>query len=176
MIRSATTPASRGRSSGSTRQAVLGQGDQLGLGPAGVQPGQGVGRVAPRRLAEDLARGPAREGRLAGEDLAEDRAQREDVGPLVDPVDLAPGLLGGHVAGRAQHRAGVREVRRPSRSAPWRSPSPAGGSLPAFASSATPPRGRTLARPQSITWTSPKLPTITFDGFRSRWITPRAWA
>ena len=34
----------------------------------------------------------------------------------------------------------------------------------------------TLARPQSITWTSPKLPTMTFDGFRSRWITPRAWA
>ena len=26
----------------------------------------------------------------------------------------------------------------------------------------------TLARPQSITWTSPKLPTMTFDGFRSR--------
>ncbi len=50
------------------------------------------------------------------------------------------------------------------------------GSLPAWASSETPPLGRTLARPQSITWTSPKLPTITFDGFRSRWITPRAWA
>ena len=36
------------------RQAVLRQGDQLGLGPAAVQPGQGVGRVAPHRLAEDL--------------------------------------------------------------------------------------------------------------------------
>ena len=35
---------------------------------------------------------------------------------------------------------------------------------------------RTLARPQSMTWTSPKAPTMTFDGFRSRWITPRAWA
>ena len=41
---------------------------------------------------------------------------------------------------------------------------------------ATPPRGSTLATPQSITWTSPKLPTITFDGFKSRWITPRVWA
>ena len=38
------------------------------------------------------------------------------------------------------------------------------------------PAGKTLARPQSITCTSPKEPTITFDGFRSRWITPRAWA
>ena len=27
-----------------------------------------------------------------------------------------------------------------------------------------------------MTWTSPKPPTMTFDGFRSRWITPRAWA
>ena len=36
------------------RQAVLRQGDQLGLGPAAVQPGQGVGRVAPHRLAEHL--------------------------------------------------------------------------------------------------------------------------
>ena len=30
------------------------------------------------------------------------------------------------------------------------------------------PRGKTLARPQSITCTSPKLPTITLAGFRSR--------
>ena len=33
---------------------------------------------------------------------------------------------------------------------------------------AIPPRGNTLASPQSMTWTSPKEPTITFDGFRSR--------
>ena len=49
-----------------------------------------------------------------------------------------------------------------------------GRSLPAFASSAAPPRGNTFARPQSITWTSPNDPTITLEGFRSRWITPRA--
>ena len=45
---------------------------------------------------------------------------------------------------------------------------------------ASPPRVEslvsTLARPQSITWTSPNDPTMMFDGFRSRWITPRAWA
>ena len=48
--------------------------------------------------------------------------------------------------------------------------------LPAEASSAAPPRGKTFARPQSITCTSPNEPTMMFDGFRSRWITPRAWA
>src|SRR5262245_53717679 len=35
---------------------------------------------------------------------------------------------------------------------------------------------KTLARPQSMTWTSPNAPTITLDGFRSRWITSWAWA
>ena len=45
---------------GLDRQAVLGQGDQLGLGPAAVQPAQGVGRVAARRLAEDLVAAAAR--------------------------------------------------------------------------------------------------------------------
>ena len=33
-----------------------------------------------------------------------------------------------------------------------------------------------LATPQSMTRTSPKDPTITFSGFRSRWMTPWAWA
>ncbi len=32
------------------------------------------------------------------------------------------------------------------------------------------------AKPQSITSTSPKSPSMTFSGFRSRWITPREWA
>ena len=27
-----------------------------------------------------------------------------------------------------------------------------------------------------MTWTSPNAPTMMFAGFRSRWITPRAWA
>ena len=27
-----------------------------------------------------------------------------------------------------------------------------------------------------MTWTSPKAPTMTLAGFRSRWITPRLWA
>ena len=43
-------------------------------------------------------------------------------------------------------------------------------------SSATPPDASTLARPQSMTCTSPKLPTMTFAGLRSQWMTPREWA
>jgi len=50
------------------------------------------------------------------------------------------------------------------------------GRRPAVRSSVAPPRGRTFVSPQSITWTSPKAPTITFEGFMSRWITPREWA
>ena len=46
----------------------------------------------------------------------------------------------------------------------------------AFSSSAMPPSASTLARPQSITCTSPKAPTMMFAGFRSRWMTPLAWA
>ncbi len=43
-------------------------------------------------------------------------------------------------------------------------------------SSAMPPSARTLARPQSITCTSPKAPTMMLAGLMSRWITPLAWA
>src|SRR6516162_6112868 len=35
---------------------------------------------------------------------------------------------------------------------------------------------RSLASPQSITWTSPKAPTMTLAGLRSRWMTRWAWA
>ena len=40
-------------------------------------------------------------------------------------------------------------------------------------SSSRPPDLSTLAKPQSTTWTSPKAPTMTLDGFRSRCTTPR---
>ena len=44
------------------------------------------------------------------------------------------------------------------------------------ASSVVPPARMTFARPQSTTWTSPKLPTITFCGLRSRCMTRRTCA
>jgi hypothetical protein len=37
-------------------------------------------------------------------------------------------------------------------------------------------RLRSRARPQSTTIVSPNEPTMTFDGFRSRWITSSLWA
>ena len=44
------------------------------------------------------------EGRPAREQLVEDRPQRVDVGGRADVPDVPPGLLGGHVAGRAHDR------------------------------------------------------------------------
>ena len=92
------------------RQAVCGDRDQLGVGPAGIQTGDGVGQVAQRRLAEDLAGGSSQESRGAGEDLAEDRSQGEDVGALVDLVPFAAGLLRCHVCRRTHRRAGPGEA------------------------------------------------------------------
>ena len=159
------------------RQAVLRQANQLGLGSAAVEPSQGIGRVAVGCLAEDLGGIMSREGRRTCEDLAEDRAQGEDVGPRVDPDESRPRLLGGHVARRAHDRAAAGRVSRPEPlPAVVIRGSPRAALWPALASSAAPPLGRTLARPQSMTWTSPKLPTITLEGFRSRWITSREWA
>ena len=91
-------------------QAVAGQGHQLGVGAAGVEPGPGVGQIGAGGPALGLGRGPAGERGRAGQDLAEDRTQGEDVGPLVHRADLAPGLLRRHVGGRTQHRAGQRQL------------------------------------------------------------------
>ena len=51
---------------------------------------------------------------------------------------------------------------------------PAAALFPITLSAATSPScvASVRASPQSITYTSPKSPTITFSGFRSRWITP----
>ena len=95
MIRSDTTLASRGRSSGSTARQSLTSVDQLPLGPAAVQPVERIGCVALSRLAEDLAGIASREGRRTRDDLAEDRAQREDVGPFVDHASVSPRACSG---------------------------------------------------------------------------------
>ena len=153
------------------RQAAPGQADQLDVDPARVEPAQGIGQVAPRGPVAHLLAVRADVGRPAGEDLAEDRPQAEHVGALVDPLHLAPGLLGRHVRGGAQDAAGLRSSSVPA--GPLRT---VVMTACAADSSAMPPCERTLASPQSMTWTSPKDPTITFDGFRSRWTTPRAWA
>ena len=61
-------------------------------------------------------------------------------------------------------------ARVPSLSRSDRIAVPAVSSDPTALPAATGPR--TLANPQSITCTSPNAPTITFSGFRSRWMTP----
>ncbi len=92
---------------GLATEHLLRQRDQVAVGPAGVEPRERRGDVASRGLADDLAGGAAAERRLAGQDLAEDRAEREHVAPLVERVDLAPGLLGRHVGGRSQDAPGL---------------------------------------------------------------------
>ena len=116
----ATPPASRGRSSRSAARQARARSSSSASAPQDVQPGEGVGQVATRRLALDLARTATREGGPAGEHFTQDRAQGEDVGPLVQPIDLAPRLLRRHVGRRPHHAAGVRPVRHPNRCGPWR--------------------------------------------------------
>src|SRR5262249_1881426 len=81
--------------------------DQLGGGPAGAPPGEGVGEVARRGGPDGGAAIRPGEGRPAAEDGAEDGAQAEDVGALVKAADLAAGLLRGHVRWRPQNGPGA---------------------------------------------------------------------
>ncbi len=102
-------------------KARLGQRDQLGIVTESVlvEPGDGVGQFAARGLALDLARAAAGEGGLAGQKLAEDRAEREHVGTLVDLIAFATSLLGSHVGGRAYDRSPLETGRNPNRCVPW---------------------------------------------------------
>ena len=51
------------------------------------------------------------EGRAAGDEVIEDRAEAVDVGGGGDVADFSGGLLRGHVRGRAEQRAGERAGR-----------------------------------------------------------------
>ena len=76
------------------RQAIADQGDQLGLGAAAVKPGERLVQLAARCLAHGLAQDPADERGMAGEDLAEDGPQAEDVCSFIHGFDLAPRCSG----------------------------------------------------------------------------------
>ena len=97
-------PGVTGSVEGRRRQAPTGDGDQLELGPASVEPGAGIAKGGPGGQLLDVVRGAAHVGRLAAQDFAEDGAQPEDVSSLVEPVGLAARLLGRHVSRGAQHR------------------------------------------------------------------------
>ena len=61
-------------------------------------------------LLQDLGVRVAPERPAAGEQLVEDDAQAEDVRAAIDPVPLAPGLLGAHVGGRPGEPGSLAEV------------------------------------------------------------------
>ena len=90
-----------------------------------VSRSRGSPRLQPRRrhrlgrpdLLERLQHRRRPERRPAGQQLVEDRPQGVDVGRRADLPGLPRGLLGGHVAGRAQDRAGPRQARRRRRAA-----------------------------------------------------------
>ena len=109
------------------------------------------------------------------ENLTQNRPEAEHVGPFVDRFRVALCLFWRHIGWCPQYAARLGFVATPGGAAAH--DETAGSAIRcAGSSSATRPSGSTLARPQSITCTSPKLPTITLAGFKSRWITRRAWA
>ena len=90
-----------------------------------------IRRIEPRECFGDVARhgfGPigfgvgGREGRAAGEHLAEDAAKPEDIGPSVDTVDLPSRLLRSQIGRRAADRSGRGEVNDRLTSGPGRHP------------------------------------------------------
>ena len=70
------------------------QSHQLRVGTARVEACKRIRKVGPLRLAVQLRTAFAHERRLAGEDLAEDRAKGEDVRPLVERVERARACSG----------------------------------------------------------------------------------
>ena len=138
-------------------QTVAGERLQLGVNAARGEAFKSVGQLGIARLADGLFRRPGDDRRAASQDLTEDRPQAEDVGPLVDRVHFAPRLLGGHVPRRPNDRPGPRPSSGAGSARPGSIPAPSGylTTLIRLKSGTTLGRVRTLARPQSITWTSP---------------------
>ena len=87
-------------------EALLRQGDELRVGAAAVEPRGRIGQVAVGGLAADFLVRSAHIRRLARQDLAQDGAEGEHIGPAVEIGDIAAGLFGRHVRGGAQDRPG----------------------------------------------------------------------
>jgi hypothetical protein len=125
-------------------QAIAGQGDQLGIGAAGVEPVQGVGQRALRGVLAHLIPSFASERRLARQDLAEDRAQAEHISSL---VELAARLLGAMYDGVPR----IEPARDASVPEPLRTVVTSFSFKSRGVRSPASCRGKTLARPPSIT-------------------------
>lgn len=162
-------------------ETVEREANEIGIGSTRAKPSVRISEISTSCLLESTARIVALVRWRSGEDLAEDRPESEYIRMRTDRVDFAASLLGSHVGGSSKHASGERAVGLAARAngAHGALCEVCGRTHPEFAGSG--PRGLsesprspiTLARPQSITWTSPKAPTMTLSGFRSRWTTPR---
>ena len=140
-IASTTACADAGRSAGALARSCI-----TGREAGGVRVPASVGSGASGSRGPSARPGrPALEGEPAGQEPIEDAAEAEQVGRGVDR--LAAGLLGRHVGGRADDRAGVGELGRPPGSARAR------------------PKSRILTRPFGAS-------SQMLAGLMSRWIRP----
>ena len=146
----ATSAPSRGRVAG-----LLGEHARDELverrGDVGRELAQRAARSSRRIFASDRHQraSPPNAG-SPGEALEEHAAEREHVGARVD-VRRAARLLGRHVAGRAEHRAGARQPRAPRRS-------------------------RAMPKSSSLTRVDVAAARKRLHGLTSRWTMPRACA
>ena len=102
MIAAATSPASRGRSSGRGARQLRARAVRGRFAPPASSRLQASARSAPNAQPLDLGGISSQVRRFAGQDLAEDASQAEHVGPFIKPVEFTTSLLGGHVGGSAQ--------------------------------------------------------------------------
>ena len=100
-------------------QAVLREGNQIGIRPAGIQSRHAVVQLPTRSLSEHGRAVGSDVGRLTGQNLAKDRPQAKHVGPFVQVVDFAQRLLRRHVGGRP-HYASHQRLRSETSRRPWR--------------------------------------------------------
>ena len=156
------------------RQAPLAQLDQARVGPAPssrAKASPSLARAASWRVDSESA--PTYGGRpvrtahrMAPRPNTSLRASIWSTAPMACSGGMyagVPSTLPVRVASPAPRSESIADAAAVASSPAVGSPGPAAGP-------------RTLARPQSMTWTSPNAPTMTFAGFRSRWITPRPWA
>jgi hypothetical protein len=99
---------------------VFRQGNEFGIGATVVQASENARQVGVYGLAQGLG-ALAQKGRFAREDLAQDGAQAEHVRTLIDTLDLAARLFGGHVARRAAGRLAHHRIVHPDQGAGLRS-------------------------------------------------------
>ena len=157
-------------------QAPLAQRDQLRVRPAPVEPGEGVVEFArappgggPRRPSPRSTAGrPVR--------ISQRTAPRPNTSARSSSLSISPPACSGDMYAGVPSTlpACVYEPGSDDRSVSISElPSRRSGSSGVGRGAVS---DRTLASPQSMTWTSPNCPTMTFAGFRSRWITPLLWA